>query len=911
MAQITTIQPLDFLKNSRSIINQNFSNLNVALTALSANVGSVGSASVSALSAAINTLTLQVSALSANGTGTSYPVRNIEITSYIAPQGLDDTVNIRGANIFLGTLTPLLNGTITLSANNGYIQHVSDGVGTQLIDSMQGTQYGGDWLSFYRTNSLNGLNILNGDAYTVKDLPYLAVAGPLSGHANPIDALVIKGNSSDTSLYLISDAGNPVNNPGIYIPSVNNAALGRKLELNGPGVVAKEITIGGQLRFNPDNFDGYFTDNSTNFNIKTDSTTVTLSAAGSGGIDVYGDKVLIGTTHPLLNGNITLSANNGYVQVVSDGPGTQLIDNCQNTIYGGDWLTFYRTNSLSALNGSAYNLKNLPHLATSGPWLNTTTAIDALILNGNSSDTSIYITSQFGDPATTPSIYLPSLNNATLGRKLELNGPGVVAKALTIGGQPRFNPDNFDGYYTDGAANLNITTDSSTVYLNADGPGGIKMIGSDIFIGTSNPLDNGNITLSANNGYVQVITDGPGTQLIDDLQGASVGGNWLEFYRTNAASGILVGTAYEIVDVPNLLPAGPFISLNKIDALSIYGSNNDASIYLAANLGDSYTNPSIYIPSVNNAALGSKITLNGAGVLAQELTVGGQTVFDPNNYDGYYTGANSNFNVKTDPTYASLSAAGTGGMRLYGDSVFIGTTHPLQNGNITLSANNGYTIIESDGPGLQIKDNLHGTTVGGNWIEFYRTQASGSVFNGTAYIIKDTATFTSAGIDALSLLGTTNDSNIYIASNLDYGDTTPGILVNSTNNVNLSGTGVHILGSNGLVTRNLVVGNTPSTGTVPPSANVNFEVSYNDYTGTVYLSGLESSTTLQIGAVSAIYFANGTIIGPSAPAHSYGASGDKAGTIAFDSNFIYYCTANYINNSTDIWRRVALSATSW
>ena len=55
MAQITTLQPLDFLKNSRSVINQNFINLNVGLTALS----------------------LSLSALSAQGTGTSYPTRNI------------------------------------------------------------------------------------------------------------------------------------------------------------------------------------------------------------------------------------------------------------------------------------------------------------------------------------------------------------------------------------------------------------------------------------------------------------------------------------------------------------------------------------------------------------------------------------------------------------------------------------------------------------------------------------------------------------------------------------------------------------------------------------------------------------------------------------------------------------------
>jgi hypothetical protein len=48
-----------------------------------------------------------------------------------------------------------------------------------------------------------------------------------------------------------------------------------------------------------------------------------------------------------------------------------------------------------------------------------------------------------------------------------------------------------------------------------------------------------------------------------------------------------------------------------------------------------------------------------------------------------------------------------------------------------------------------------------------------------------------------------------------------------------------------------------------------------------------------------------------APAHSYGSAGDEAGMVAFDNAYIYYCTANYVNNSTNIWKRVALNATPW
>lgn len=49
-----------------------------------------------------------------------------------------------------------------------------------------------------------------------------------------------------------------------------------------------------------------------------------------------------------------------------------------------------------------------------------------------------------------------------------------------------------------------------------------------------------------------------------------------------------------------------------------------------------------------------------------------------------------------------------------------------------------------------------------------------------------------------------------------------------------------------------------------------------------------------------------TLAGMNVPAHSYGAPGNSVGMVAFDSSYIYYCTANYVNTSTDIWKRVAI-----
>jgi hypothetical protein len=44
----------------------------------------------------------------------------------------------------------------------------------------------------------------------------------------------------------------------------------------------------------------------------------------------------------------------------------------------------------------------------------------------------------------------------------------------------------------------------------------------------------------------------------------------------------------------------------------------------------------------------------------------------------------------------------------------------------------------------------------------------------------------------------------------------------------------------------------------------------------------------------------------SAPASALGASGDKEGMFAFDTNYVYICTANY-SGSANVWKRVAIS----
>lgn len=49
----------------------------------------------------------------------------------------------------------------------------------------------------------------------------------------------------------------------------------------------------------------------------------------------------------------------------------------------------------------------------------------------------------------------------------------------------------------------------------------------------------------------------------------------------------------------------------------------------------------------------------------------------------------------------------------------------------------------------------------------------------------------------------------------------------------------------------------------------------------------------------------------SVPAHDYGAAGDTKGMFAHDNTHLYICIADYVNNSTVIWKRINWAGGSW
>ena len=127
-------------------------------------------------------------------------------------------------------------------------------------------------------------------------------------------------------------------------------------------------------------------------------------------------------------------------------------------------------------------------------------------------------------------------------------------------------------------------------------------------------------------------------------------------------------------------------------------------------------------------------------------------------------------------------------------------------------------------------------------------------------------------------------------------------------------TQVHLSSDGHTSTGQIVLADTDTKIEFRAPGGFNFVVSSWKVFGAVhnYSWGGENRKTLTVSDLIASETSGQNIaIASTPPAHSYGAAGDTKGMIAFDSDYIYYCTANYVNTSTDIWKRVALDATAW
>ena len=129
----------------------------------------------------------------------------------------------------------------------------------------------------------------------------------------------------------------------------------------------------------------------------------------------------------------------------------------------------------------------------------------------------------------------------------------------------------------------------------------------------------------------------------------------------------------------------------------------------------------------------------------------------------------------------------------------------------------------------------------------------------------------------------------------------------------------NIGGTSGVLQYNAATKEVSYSSDITSEGNINIEINLSDSTLRRWQFGEDGSLTLpSVGKINngaydwtfsedgRTTFPNGTV-----PAHSYGAAGDKEGMVVFSDPYIYYCKQDYVDNTTDIWVRVAWTGTSW
>jgi hypothetical protein len=94
------------------------------------------------------------------------------------------------------------------------------------------------------------------------------------------------------------------------------------------------------------------------------------------------------------------------------------------------------------------------------------------------------------------------------------------------------------------------------------------------------------------------------------------------------------------------------------------------------------------------------------------------------------------------------------------------------------------------------------------------------------------------------------------------------------------------------------------TNTVELRSDDTILIGVNNSSGNVYIGNPNGGGQVDIVGPKFRVFAD-------APTASTGAVGDQAGQVAFNGSYIYYCTADYSDGLSNIWKRVAWSADTW
>ena len=305
---------------------------------------------------------------------------------------------------------------------------------------------------------------------------------------------------------------------------------------------------------------------------------------------------------------------------------------------------------------------------------------------------------------------------------------------------------------------------------------------------------------------------------------------------------------------------------------NITGSNNIAS-------GDSAL--AYNTTGSNNIASGINAlyynTTGDANIASGNSALVNNTTGDANIASGYqalYSNINGSYNIAS-----GINALGN---NTTGDAnIASGYTALYSNIDGTDNIASGYQALFSNTSGS-------GNIAAGNSALYSNTTGDDNIASGYQALFSNTtgALNIASGYQALY-------SNITGSGNIASGNS--ALAYNTTGNYNI-GIGVSAGAAITTGSNNTVIGSLTGTENLADTV----------------LIGAGSTERIKVDA-SGLYI-NGSLFNGSnspVPATSKGVSGDKLGMLAFDSSYIYYCTANYTDGTVDIWNRTAQTVGTW
>ena len=433
-------------------------------------------------------------------------------------------------------------------------------------------------------------------------------------------------------------------------------------------------------------------------------------------------------------------------------------------------------------------------------------------------------------------------------------------------------------------------------------------IGSDAL---QNSVGNSNVAL----GYQALLSNTIGEGNIATGTGAlksNTLGNWniatgvnALYLNTTGYNNIATGyeTLYSNTTGDNNIATGPYaLYLNTTGSLNI-ATGSDA---LLNNTTGS-----------ENIATGYRSLFNNT-TGNNNIATGIQTLFfNTTGYENIATGYNALFqnttgfqNIATGSEALLSNTTGQQNIATGLQALFSNTTGSLNiaTGYYALSSNTtGYYNIATGVQSLQSNTTGHHNIATGINVLVNNTTGNYNIATGDQSLANnETGNYNIATGDVALFSNTTGNYNIATGSNALYSNATgygniatghQSLVWNTTgdNNIGIgAGAGQSITtGSNNTIIGSLS-GSSNLSSTVLIGAGLTERIKVN-------------STGLYINGSSQLFNGSNSPV----PTTSKGISGDKLGMLAFDSNYIYYCTANYTTGSADIWNRTSQTVGTW